>query len=348
MKRYMNNTIKTTVVSLVSLAICYGLASIRITMESMYLEVLIFVISLYVLVTAAGRFTELSIIVGNSLGISKLATGILIIAIGTSAPEIFSSIGAAIRHQPDIVVGNILGTVVTNSLLGIGCGALAATRSLTVHRDVFGTQMSVFLSAIMLSIGGLYDGGLEYYEGLIMIALLVCYLYYVIKTQNNINVLSKNINGVEDTEKSIIGVVILLIANLGSLFLSGDLIVSSLIESAKLLEFSSAKLAASILAVGTSIPEIATAIALARQNNADSLFGEIIGSNIFDILGILGFISLFETLSMEIHLLGFLAVSLFFMFVVTSTIMNDKSINRIEGVSLISLFLIFTIQLMNL
>jgi cation:H+ antiporter len=207
--------------------------------------------------------------------------------------------------------------------------------------------MSIFLAAIMLSIGGLYIGGLVWYEGLIMVVLLVCYLCYVIKSPNNDNVVTEDSNHSEKAESSMLGIVVLLTINLGALFVSGDFVISSLIESAKLLGLSDTKLATSVLAVGTSIPEIATAIVLVRQNNADSLFGEIIGSNIFDLLGILGVISLFGNLSIDSNLLVFLSVSIFLMFLVTSTIMNDKRINRLEGISLISLFVIFTIQLVN-
>ena len=180
-----------------------------------------------------------------------------------------------------------------------------------------------------------------------MVVLLVCYLCYVIKSPNNDNVVTEDSNHSEKAESSMLGIVVLLTINLGALFVSGDFVISSLIESAKLLGLSDTKLATSVLAVGTSIPEIATAIVLVRQNNADSLFGEIIGSNIFDLLGILGVISLFGNLSIDSNLLVFLSVSIFLMFLVTSTIMNDKRINRLEGISLISLFVIFTIQLVN-
>ncbi len=344
---FMKKTIKSTSVNIAALAACYGLMSFRVTAESIYLESIIFVISIYVLVSAAGKFTTLSVTVGKSLGLSKLATGILIIAIGTSAPELFASIGAAIQHRPNMVVGNVLGTVVANSLLGIGCGALVATRPLAVHKGVSGTQMSIFLAAIMLAIGGLFIGGLVWYEGLIMVVLLVCYLYYVIKSPNDDNVVAEDSSYSKKAETSMSGMVVLLIINLGALFISGDFVISSLIESAQLLGLSDTKLATSILAIGTSIPEIATAVVLVRQNNADSLFGEIIGSNIFDLLGILGVISLFGNLSIGSNLLVFLSASIFVMFIVTSIIMNDKRINRLEGIALISLFVIFTIQLVH-
>ncbi len=333
-----------TVFVFFSLLICYCLMCLRSEDSPLYIEGVIFLLSIFSLLTAAGRFTELSVVVGDSLGLNKLSTGILIIAIGTSAPEIFASLGAAIQKKPDMVVGNVLGTVVANSLLGIGFGALVAKSPLVVHKEVVGSQMSIFLAAIILSIGGMYDGTLQQYECAIMLMLLICYLRYVIKSNNEDG---QNYN--DDKEKTnkinMTFVVALLALNLIALFISGHFVVSSLIVTASRLDISSVKLATSILAVGTSIPEIATAIVLVRQNNTDSLFGEIIGSNIFDILGIFGIIGMFTALTMETKLLIFLSISTFLMFVIASTIMLDKRISRIEGLSLISLFAIFTIQL---
>jgi cation:H+ antiporter len=341
--------VKNTVMMAIPLALCFMLVFLRSTYGSIYLEFVIFSIALYALVKAADVFTELSVVLGGILGFSKLATGILIIAIGTSAPEVFASIGATIQERPDMVLGTIFGTIVANSLLGIGCGALAAKISLTVHKDVFGTQMSIFLAAIFLVFGSLYDGVLSNYEGAIFVIVLALYLYHVIKDSKGSDNKKQNHDSNDKNESSsIIPLVSFLIISLIALFISGDIIVSSLIEGATILEISGAKLATSILAIGTSIPEIATAIALVKQNNADSLFGEIIGSNIFGLLGILGGISLFTPLSMKIDLLVFLGISVLFMFLITNVIMNDKKINRIEGVSLISLFAVFTIQLVNL
>jgi len=345
----MHKRIKGITIVAIALAICFLLVFFRGDSGSLYLEISIFSISLYALVKAADVFTDLSTTLGEMLGLSKLATGILIIAIGTSSPELFASISAAIKNQTDMVIGNILGTVVANSLLGIGFGALAAKAALTVHKDVFGTQMSIFLAAVFLVLGSLYDGVLSAYEGIILVVVLVLYLYHVLKNSKDSSAVDESLHQSDKSSNSpVLPVIFLLVISLVGLFASGDFVVSSLIEGASILDFSSAKLATSVLAVGTSIPEIATAIALVRQNNADSLFGEIIGSNIFDILGVLGIIALFTPLSMETELLTYLGVSMFFMFIITNVIMNDKKINRIEGVSLVSLFAIFTIQLVNL
>ena len=339
----MRNEAKSTAVNILAIGLAYLLINVRENIQSIFSESIIFAISAYALVKSADIFTELAVFVGDSFGLSRLATGTLIIAIGTSAPELFASVGAAMQNQPDMVVGNVLGTVIANCLLGIGFGVMFAERALVVHGNVVGWKMSVFLAAILLALVGLFDGSLDYYEGALMLPLLVYYLIFVYKTNK-----SDDNNDHLDNRKFLVGPIALLILNLSILFTSGDFVVSSLIEVSKFLDFSSAILATSVLAVSTSIPEIATAIALVKQNNADSLFGEIIGSNIFDILGIFGFISLFGTLTMDSNLLFYLSISMIGAYILVSVVMHDKSINRIEGFALVLLFTAFTIQLINI
>ena len=333
--------------ALIASALLSGYLLTHFTNSSLATDALLFALSLFALVKSADIFTRLATSLGNHLGISRLATGILIIAIGTSAPELFASVGAAIQNQPEIVVGNVLGTIIANSLLGIGCGAIVASTTLRVHNTVFGTQMSLFLVAILLALGSLYDSVIVWYEGLLLLLVLGFYLHHVMR-HSGAPASEDGQSEPTATGGSIIWLVLLLLVNLAALFLSGDLVVSALIQGADTLDISSAKLATSILAIGTSIPEIATAIALVRQNNADGLFGEIIGSNIFDTLGILGIIALFVPLTLAADLLLYLGGSVFLMFIITMMIMNDRKINRLEGVSLIALFSLFTLQLVNL
>jgi cation:H+ antiporter len=320
----------------------------RSTYPSIFLEIPIFVISLYILLRSASLFTGFATKLGSKIGLSKLATGILIISIGTSAPELFSSFAAVLENQPNMVIGNIFGTVIANTLLGIGCAAIFSKIPLGVHKDVFGTQMAIFFAAVVLSAACLYDGVLFYYEGAVLLVVLVCYLGYVVQAapENSDKKIENKDDNPQKTEKeNTLLIIILLLLNLFFLFLSGDFVVSSLIYGSKYMGVSNVKVASSLLAIGTSVPEIATAIALVRQNNPDSLFGEIIGSNIFDILGVLGAISLISPLTMSGNLLLFLSISMFAVFMLMHVIMNDRKINRLEGVVLVLLFCVFTMQL---
>ena len=348
LSEYKKSSLINAGVILVGLAMVF----LRHSLPGIVLEVSLFILSLVILVRAADVFTDLAVIVGERLGLSKLNTGILIIAIGTSAPELFASIGAMLNNQPEMIVGNVLGTVVANCLLGIGIAAMFAKQPLDVHRDVLSTQMSVFLVSVLLTGLALIDGHFTRLEGIVLLVVLGFYLRHNIlytkepaSDEDNQDEAQKD----QADNKQPIGVLsILLVVNLACLFASGDIVVSSLSNGAELLGLSSAKLATSLLAIGTSIPEIVTAIMLVKKNNTDSLFGEIIGSNIFDYLGIFGVISVIKPITMSGPLLDYLLLSSVGAYFLLFIIMNDRKIRHIEGIALLALFAGFLIQLTSI
>jgi len=300
---------------------------LRSALPGLLVEITLFALSLIIPVRAADVFTDMAVIVGERLGLSKLNTGILIIAIGTSAPELLSSISASMQNQPEMVVGNVIGTVIANCLLGIGIAAVVSKHALDVHREVLSTQMTIFLVAILLTTIGLYDGVLDRIEGLVLLVVLGFYLRYNIVYANDATIeLHEDMHESDETHQPMLLLFVMLVINLVCLFLSGDFVVSSLSNGADLLGLSSAKLATSLLAIGTSIPEIATAIMLVRKNNTDSLFGEIIGSNIFDYLGIFGVIALIKPIAMSGALLDYLLIFAIGSYGLLYVVMNDRKI----------------------
>ncbi len=342
---------KNSLINVLAIAAGFVLVYLRSQFPGLPLEIGIFALSLVILVRAADVFTDIAVVVGEKLGLSKLNTGILIIAIGTSAPELFSSIGAALQNQPEMVVGNVLGTVIANCLLGIGIATLFAKQALDVHREVLATQMSIFLASVLLTGISLYDGHFSRMEGALLLVVLVFYLRYNIKFSGGSSIdLPEEIKEHAESESTVPMpmLITLLITNLSLLFISGDFVVSSLSNGAELLGLSSAKLATSLLAIGTSIPEIATAIMLVRKNNTDSLFGEIIGSNIFDFLGIFGIIALIKPITMSGPLLDFLLIATMATFVLLFVVMNDRKVRKVEGIAMLAFFAGFLIQLANI
>lgn len=336
---------KNSVINILAIALGFALVALRDAL-GLPLEVGLFVLSLVVLVRAADVFTDMAVLVGERLGLSKLNTGILIIAIGTSAPELFSSIAAAIQNQPEMVVGNVLGTVIANCLLGIGIASLFAKQALDVHPEVLATQMTIFLVSVLLVGMSLYDGSFSRAEGAVLLVVLVFYLRYNILYSSEEVIESPEEMHDDGAKSQSMGMLlVLLLINLTLLFISGEFVVSSLANSAQALGLSSAKLATSLLAIGTSIPEIATAIMLVRKNNADSLFGEIIGSNIFDFLGIFGIIAVVKPIVMSGPLLNFLLISTLVTFLLLFVIMNDRKVRHLEGVAMLALFAGFLLQL---
>ena len=144
----MSHSLKTLYSSLI-LASCYLLQLYASSISTLAVSLVICFISIFALISTADVFTRLSTSLGDKIGLGRFAAGVLIVAVGTSAPESFSSIAAAMQNKPHMVVGNVLGTVIANTLLRIGLGALFSHGVLPIHKEVFGTQMSIFLSSII-------------------------------------------------------------------------------------------------------------------------------------------------------------------------------------------------------
>jgi len=309
-------------------------------------------------VRSADVFTDVAMEVGERLNISQLGTGVLIVAIGTSAPELFSCVGAALVDRPDMLLGNILGTVIANTLLGLGICALAAGTVMHVHRQVLGTQIPAFAGATLLATGSLWDGVISRFEGVLLLVLLGVYLRYVLQQSRNA--------GADDAEADdgeappqpaaadtgdcvpLIALIGVLGVSLVCLLTSGKTIIDSLIFSAEIVGISSVKLSTTVLAIGTSVPEIATGIALVRKGRFDGLFGEVLGSNIFDLLGIIGLTAVVVPLAFAGTLALFLCLALAASFLAIYVCVSDRKVSFMEGALLLLLFVMFTSILVGL
>lgn len=308
----------------------------------------IFTVGMYCLIRAADLFTDFSLELGNRFGISPLGAGALIIAIGTSAPEVFASLSAALRDQPEMAIGNVLGTVVANTLLGIGVAAVVARKPMDVHIDVLGIKIPVFFGSLFLVAAAFYDNVLDRLDGSLLLIFLGFYLHNTIKRSRVTRVEGEVREPGKYSSLGILAVVVVLLISLGTLFLSGDWIVDSVLKSSEHFGFSSVKMATTVVAIGTSIPELATAVILVLKNEHDTLFGEIIGSNIFDLVGIFGICAFVTPLTMSGELLWFLIGAVLVGLFLLTAIVTDRKVGRVEGVLFILLFIQFNNILIGL
>ena len=304
-------------------------------------------ISIFLLAFAADVFTDNALLIGRKYGLSGLSIGIFIIAIGTSAPEIFSSIGAFLEERGDVVIGNVIGTVIANTLLGIGAAALFARSALTAHKEVVGTQIVAFAGGTLLIAVASLDGKFDRFEAAILATLLIIYLVSIdLKEEENdehhdseILIHSKT-TSLQSTLSTLIALGVMVLS-LIVLFRSGSFAVDSLISASVQLGLPEVKVATIVLAIGTSIPEIATAISLARKGEVDSIFGEIIGSNMIAIFGILGVLGVISPLMLGAPLIYYLSFSLVAVGFYASLVVADSKVVRLEGAIMLGGFLVW-------
>ena len=269
------------------------------------------------------------------MGITPLVVGLTVVAFGTSTPELVVSLKAALIGNSSISLGNVVGSNIANIALILGVAALI--RPLDVHAKVIMREIPIMIGISVLLLLLLIDGELGFFDGLVFVFGIVIY------TVVNVMMARKEKNSEVDTEfkeglKSKLGIrisIILMIGGLGLLIVGANLFVQSAVAIAKIFNVSDAIIGLTIVAVGTSLPELITSIVAAYKKESDIAIGNVVGSNIFNILGILGITALIIPISsvgisyIDLVVMVFTAIILF------PLCRSGFSISRFEGAILL-------------
>lgn len=223
------------------------------------------------------------------LGVGPLLVGLTVVAFGTSAPEMIVSVKAAYLGQGDISVGNVVGSNICN--IGVILAFSALIVPIKVASQIVRIDTPIMIGATALAIGLLYDGALTRTEGIIFFLLLVVYIVFSIRIAKKqaADPLAQEFS--EEMKISKSGVlldVLMVIGGLVMLVFGARFLVDAAIEIAKTFGLSEAVIGLTIVAIGTSLPEFATSLIAAIKKEADIAVGNVVGSNIFNIFGILG------------------------------------------------------------
>ena len=243
--------------------------------------------TLFLLAGLAGLFVGGDMLVRGSvrvalaLGLSPLVIGLTLVGFGTSAPELVTSLQAALTGSPGIAVGNVVGSNIGNILLILGLAALL--RPIAVSKASLKRDGGVMMAATLLCVGILAAGSLGRIAGLTLFALLLLYLAMVF-------VLERKTDADTPVERQPFPwrALALTLAGLAVTILGARFAVTGAVGIAAALGVSETVIGLTIIAIGTSAPELVTSIIAVRRGEGDIAFGNIIGSNIFNILGILG------------------------------------------------------------
>lgn len=258
----------------------------------MYFHLLIFVAGLLLLLQGAHYLVDGSVNIARRFKISRLVIGLTVIAVGTSAPEMTVNVISAIQGHSEIVFSNVSGSNILNILLILGLTAVMAKinidRKIIVREFPFLIVSSIILFAMVFDTRTGTAGILHPAEGLILLALLVLYLIYLYRESSEIND-----RAVQDKpEGTVLKNALFLFMGLIGLTVGAQLMVDSAVSIAVALGVSSTLVAVTVIALGTSLPELASSFAAVRRNETDLALGNIIGSNIFNTLAVVGVSSL--------------------------------------------------------
>lgn len=281
------------------------------------------------------------------LGVSPLLSGLLIVGFGTSAPELAVSVDAAMHGQPDIALGNVVGSNISNVFLILGLCAFItplAVQPLALRRDglcVVGASVLFVLLA--------WGGALQRSDAIILLGALTAYLVWAYRSERDDQTPSASVHAAEAEELATVpsSTLVTIVSVLGglALLISGSrVLLMGATGLATSLGISEAVIGLTIVAVGTSLPELSISVIAALRRHADVAVGNILGSNLFNLLGILGVSAILQPLPLPVRILQFdqwvLLGSALLLFVFLFT---GRRVSRLEGGILVSLYALYLI-----
>ena len=291
----------------------------------MILNILLIIIGVAVVLLGADILTKGSVALAQRMKVSQIVIGLTIVAAGTSMPEFFVSFVSAIKGTPDLAIGNVVGSNIFNALLIVGVSAAVTPIAIlkgTVRKDI---PFACFASLLLL--GLCFDGCISRIDAAILFATFLGFLLFTLKNAKS---------GDEDENEplantSVLKSVVFIIGGLAGLIIGSNLFVDSA-------TFVAQQLGLTIVAGGTSLPELATSVVAAKKGNSGIAIGNVLGSNVFNILAILGLTGVISPMKINgITMLDFalLIVSMLLLWVFSYT---KYTIKRWEGLVLIGVF----------
>ena len=253
-------------------------------------QVLMFVLGLVALVIGADVLVRGASRLAVSFGVSPLVVGLTVVAFGTSAPEMAVSVGSALAGNPDLAIGNVVGSNIANVLLILGISALITP--LLVDEQIIRQEIPIMIGASALLVVMALDGNIGLLESIVLFALVIAYTVFLVIQSRRA---SKAVQDEFETEiptstwdRHWSVQVALIAVGLVMLVVGADWLVDSAVAFARAFGVSDLVIGLTVVAVGTSMPEIATSIVAAMRGQRDIAVGNVVGSNVFNILAVLG------------------------------------------------------------
>ena len=301
------------------------------------------VAGLVLLVWGADRFVHGAAAVARNLGVGALMIGLTVVAFATSAPEIIVSVLAALRGEPDLAIGNAIGSNTAN--IGLVLGVAAMLRPIELTSATLRREMPALLSVSLLTVTLFLDSYLSRVDGLVLLIGLVIVMVWLtrlgLKTSASDPMLA-DYEAEIPTDVSMPMAIFWLLLGLGMLLVGAEFVVDAAIEIARELGVTEIVIGVTLVALGTSIPELAVSIVSAIKGEYGLAIGNIVGSNIFNLLAVIGVAVTIEPAAiapsvLSLHIFVMAAFTLV-LFAMTYEYDGKGRINRAEGAALFAAF----------
>ena len=285
-----------------------------------------------------------SIAISNKLGVSQLVIGLTVVAFGTSAPELAVSVSSAMQGLSDVALGNVVGSNIVN--MGAILGISAIVSPIIVSKSAVRKEVPIMIGVSFLLLAIILDGKIDSIDGILLVVGIIVFVWYSYKSSKKdtdieeipvSQILQKNV-----FSKSVVFMIAGLLLLTGGSFLTVDnaVIIGTSFGVSELF------MGLTVVAIGTSLPELITSVVAARKGHADLSVGNIVGSNIFNIMAILGISSLISGITVSEQVLVDVGIMLAFSIVLITIMRSGFVISRKEGILLITGYVGYVIFLL--
>ncbi len=303
----------------------------------------LFIVGFIILIKGADYLVEGASAVAKRFGLSPLFIGLTIVSMGTSAPELFVNVTASIQGSAGITIGNILGSNIANILLILGISAMIYP--LTVHRNTIRKEIPFSLLAVLMIgilandkfIDGYNFNFLSRSEGLALLSFFIIFMYYVF------SIMKSEKQNLEVKSRGMFQSSLMIIGGLVGLALGSQFIVDGGMAIARLFGLSEAFIGLTIIAIGTSLPELAASVAATYKRKVDIAVGNVVGSNIFNIFLVLGVSSTISPIEFSPALNAdiFIVIAVTVLLIISMFIGKKQILQRWQGGTFVALYIFY-------
>lgn len=299
------------------------------------INILLFAVGLVMLIKGGDWFVDGAAGIAARFGIPQLIIGLTIVAMGTSAPEAAVSISAALKGSADITIGNILGSNILNVLIILGLSAVITPLAVAKSTVKIEIPFMIAITALLLAQG--IDGNISLTDGIVLWAAFIAYLTYLFICAK------KNPEQAGDDEqdnkpRKVWQLLLLTVIGLALIIAGSNFAVDGATAIARILGLSERFIGLTIVALGTSLPELFTSVSAARKGNADIAIGNIVGSNIFNILFVVGTSALIIPVPFAAGFIFDTAAAIFASVLLLVCCLRNHKLNRFSGVLMLACY----------
>lgn len=310
------------------------------------INVLLVAVGLAMLFVGSEFLIRGSVKIAKRMHISQLVIGLTVVAFGTSTPELVVSINSALEGQADISLGNVIGSNIVN--IGLILGLSAAIFPIAVHIKTIRREIPIMLAVSLIIIPISLDGTISQIDGVFLVLSLIAFIYFSYRQSKKEKTISLVIdkNGENSTSNNLafaplIKNILFVIIGIILLYFGSSFTVDNAVSIANSLGISERIIGLTIIALGTSLPELITSVGAARKKHADLSIGNIIGSNIFNVLAILGISSLIIGIKVNFNIFIDYIVMIGFSAALIPVMKSGFIITKKEGYVLVTAYLLY-------